>query len=73
MIALGVVPREQKTLKGHLPRVLYHRVYLVYGDEYHENERTKKNNGHSQSPGPLSLHVLIQVKSFERFRCRNLE
>ena len=21
------VPREQKTLKGHLPRVIYHQVY----------------------------------------------
>ena len=25
--ALGGVPREQKMLKGHLPRVIYHRVY----------------------------------------------
>ena len=25
--ALGRVPREQKMLKGHLPRVVYHRVY----------------------------------------------
>ena len=24
---LGGVPREQKILKGHLPRVLYHPVY----------------------------------------------
>ena len=24
------VPREQKMLEGHLPRVIYHRVYLVY-------------------------------------------
>ena len=24
---LGGVPREQKMLKGHLPRVIYHRVY----------------------------------------------
>ena len=24
---LGGVPREQKTLKGHLPRVLYHQAY----------------------------------------------
>ena len=23
----GWVPREQKMLKGHLPRVIYHRVY----------------------------------------------
>ena len=23
----GGVPREQKMLKGHLPRVIYHRVY----------------------------------------------
>ena len=25
--SLGGVPREQKMLKGHLPRVIYHRVY----------------------------------------------
>ena len=24
---LGGVPREQKLLKGHLPRVIYHQVY----------------------------------------------
>ena len=29
--SLGGVPREQEMLKGHLPRVLYHRV-LVYQD-----------------------------------------
>jgi len=26
-VALGGVPREQKTLKGHLPRVIYHQLY----------------------------------------------
>ena len=25
--ALGGVPRERKMLEGHLPRVIYHRVY----------------------------------------------
>jgi len=25
--SLGGVPREQKMLKGHLPRVMYHQVY----------------------------------------------
>ena len=25
---VGGVPREQKMLKGHLPRVIYHQVYL---------------------------------------------
>jgi len=25
--SLGGVPREQKMLKGHLPRVIYHQVY----------------------------------------------
>ena len=25
--ALGGVPREQRMLKGHLPRVMYHQVY----------------------------------------------
>ena len=24
---MGGVPREQKMLKGHLPRVIYHHVY----------------------------------------------
>ena len=35
---LGGVPREQKMLKGHLPRVIYHRVY--------SNIRRKKAVGH---------------------------
>ena len=26
-LALGGVPREQKMLKGHLPRVIYHQIY----------------------------------------------
>ena len=26
-LALGGVPREQKMLKGYLPRVIYHQVY----------------------------------------------
>ena len=31
--ALGGVPREQNMLKGHLPRVIYHQVILVYEDD----------------------------------------
>ena len=27
VLSLGGVPREQKMLKGHLPRVMYHQVY----------------------------------------------
>ena len=30
--SLGGVPREQKMLKGHLPRVIHHQVYNVYED-----------------------------------------
>jgi len=30
--SLGGVPREQKMLKGHLPRVMYHSI-LVYADK----------------------------------------
>jgi len=26
-VTVGGVPREQKMLKGHLPRIIYHRVY----------------------------------------------
>ena len=26
--SLGEVPQEQKMLKGHLPRVIYHQVYV---------------------------------------------
>ena len=26
--SLGVVPREQKMLKGHLPRVIYHQIFI---------------------------------------------
>ena len=28
MLHMGGVPREQKTLKGHLPRVIHHREYF---------------------------------------------
>jgi len=41
--ALGRVPREQQMLKGHLPTVLYHRVYSVYEDEY-ENTCSERNS-----------------------------
>ena len=27
VIDSGLVPREQKMLKGHLPRVIYHQMY----------------------------------------------
>ena len=30
---LGGVPRKQKMLKGHRPRVVYHRLYLVHAEE----------------------------------------
>ena len=30
---LGEVPREQKILKGHLPRVVYHQIYLQTKEE----------------------------------------
>ena len=29
---LGGVPREQKMLKGHLPRVIYHREYTLVNE-----------------------------------------
>jgi len=29
-ISLGGVPREQKIIKGHLPRVIYHPVYQAW-------------------------------------------
>ena len=28
--AMGGMPREQKMLEEHLPRVIYHQVYNVY-------------------------------------------
>jgi len=31
---MGGMPREQKMLKGHLPRVIYHQVYNVYEDRH---------------------------------------
>ena len=31
--SMGGVPREQNMLKGHLPRVIDHRIYLVYEDK----------------------------------------
>jgi hypothetical protein len=30
---LGGVPREQKMFKGHLPRVIHHRVYSAYEED----------------------------------------
>jgi len=30
---LGGVPRAQKMLKGHLPRVIYHQIYTAYKDK----------------------------------------
>ena len=32
-VSTGRDPREQKMLKGHLPRVIYHRAYLEYEDD----------------------------------------
>jgi len=31
--ALAGIPKEQKILKGRLPRVMYHQVYNVYEDQ----------------------------------------
>ena len=42
VVSLGGVPREQKMLKGHLPRVIYHQVY----------EYTKINPSEAASEGP---------------------
>jgi hypothetical protein len=36
----GGVAREQKMLKGRLPRVIYHRVYSVYEDKHSACSRT---------------------------------
>ena len=40
-LALGGVPREQKMLKGHLPRVIYHHLYNVF----EENVQTGLSGG----------------------------
>ena len=32
-IDMGGVSQEQKILKGHLPRVIYHRVYSAHEDK----------------------------------------
>ena len=51
--ALGGVPREQKMLKGHLPRVTYHKMY-------YSTEKTRR---------PISAHrreMLIQLVQHTR-------
>ena len=35
---VGGFSREQKMLKGYLPRVVYHRVYSVYEDQHLASE-----------------------------------
>ena len=44
----GGVPREQKMLKGHLPRVIYHQVYLytkIKGDGREECKAPRLDRG----------------------------
>jgi hypothetical protein len=45
-ICLRGVPREQKMLKGHLPGVIYHGVYLV-----DEDKPNSQKGGDKRSPG----------------------
>ena len=65
--ARGGVPREQKMLKGHLPRVIYHRVYSVY-----EDKPRGVSGGGGTAPGDLgALHsrrILTDKTAKERKR-----
>ena len=59
---LGGVPREQKMLKGHLPRVIYHQVY------YFTKRKTPIANLARKSgrKGPLLLDLLAR-KSYHYY------
>ena len=52
--ALGGVPREQKMLKGQLPRVIYHRVYF--------STRRKQDGPHSIRAKEKGRSTLIREK-----------
>jgi len=44
-VGSGGVPREQKMLKGHLPRVIYHEVY-----QYTKLKLNREPDPHVQAP-----------------------
>ena len=52
----GGVPREQKILKGHLPRVIYHQVYLY--------TKIKRRPRFTLSGWRETLHVTALLSDF---------
>ena len=52
--SLAGVPREQKMLKVHLPKVIYHQVYLY----------TKRNGVVEDAPGALFLGETLQKAQY---------
>jgi len=60
--SLGGVLREQKMLKGHLPRVIYHRVYLV-----HEYYRTLSRVMKAEEEDP---RFGLTMEPFRTFRAK---
>jgi hypothetical protein len=57
--SLGGLPREQKMLKGHLPRVIYHQVYNAC-------EHTKVKGS---QPVETALSTAVRMYSSGRYRC----
>ena len=56
----GEVPREQKTLEGHLPRVIYHQVYWYTRNTYPESYITKYPSTHgTPSQSNMSPSILV--------------
>ena len=51
--SLGGVPRVQKMLKGHLPRVMYHQAYQYTKTRFFS---TKQSVGPNHTP--LGAHVI---------------
>ena len=61
IIRLGGVPREQKMLKGHLPRVIYHRVYQYTKTKYLiEKQRGGEDLGYDNVEDRKRLQAYIR-------------
>ena len=69
---LGGVPREQKMLKGHLPKVIYHRMYfrirrtseILAADNEMQGTRSSKTSRRTdmssfKTSAPLVIHYYL--------------
>ena len=66
LIGLGGVPREQRMLKGHLPRFIYHRVYL-YTKMFFQEGNTEKE----RSPEVAGFIPALSTLGMGRAALRN--